>query len=387
MRGRGRQVGLVCVSTALAVVGCGSWPSSQSHDVAALPVAGSCASGWHEIYHVGSLDNGYYLPMLWHDGTLYFAVNTPSARIIALPVNGGDARILVNEGFNRAWIEGDHLLYTVEGDRLSSVPLSGGDPEVVFDGKTASVPPSYDTASDTELGSDGDHVFWDRSTQTEPSEWSLWRGSRSSGAVEKIADAPSPSQFWYMRSLNDGSRVVAFNADQQPYLLSLDGGAPRALGRPPLPASPYDLKHLGVSASGILWTRDEWITNDAAQPQSEVWLSDLGEVGTPGVHPFWTTKPPAMRPFYESGWPDGAGGWIVSGDELFQGDNPNDQRRGTIWAVDAAGNGRRLACSPQLGSSVVSVAVVTPDAFYGLAASLDGEPIPSFDFSVVRIPR
>jgi hypothetical protein len=72
---------------------------------------------------------------------------------------------------------------------------------------------------------------------------------------------------------------------------------------------------------------------------------------------------------------------------LFQGDNPNDQRRGTIWAVDAAGNGRRLACSPQLGSSVVSVAVVTPDAFYGLAASLDGEPIPSFDFSVVRIPR
>ncbi len=94
-----------------------------------------------------------------------------------------------------------------------------------------------------------------------------------------------------------------------------------------------------------------------------------------------------MRPFYESSWPDGAGGWIVSGDELFEGDNPNDQRRGSIWAVDAAGNGRRLACSPERGAFVELVAVVAPDAFYGLAASLGSEPIRSYDFSVVRIPR
>lgn len=387
---RGRRVSLSCAAASIATllaVGCGSWPSSQSPDVTSLPAAGLCASGWQEIFHVGLLDNGFYLPMVWHDGTLYFGVGTPSPQIIALAVNGGAARVLASEGFSRAWIEGDHLLYTVEGDRLSSVPLSGGDAKVVFDGKTESVAPSYARASDSELGSDGDHLFWDLSTQTEPSDWSLWRGSRSSGAIEKIADAPSPSKFWDMSSLGDGSRVVVFNADQEPYMLALDGGAARALARPALPAYPYDLKHLGVSTSGILWSRDVWSANDVAQPRSEISLSDIGEVGTPGVHPFWTTKPPAMRPFYESSWPDGAGGWIVSGDELFEGDSSNEARRGSIWAVDAAGNGRRLACSPQRGSSVELVGVVAPDAFYGLAASLGSEPIRSFDFSVVRIPR
>ena len=96
------------------------------------------------------------------------------------------------------------------------------------------------------------------------------------------------------------------------------------------------------------------------------------------VQPVWSELPPFSSVI--RAWPDGDGGLVVVGYQLFSGE---EDHRTTVWSIDGDGNARRLACAtPGLRPYVDdNPPAIAPDAFYFMAW-LDGSQM-----QIIRVPR
>lgn len=87
-------------------------------------------------------------------------------------------------------------------------------------------------------------------------------------------------------------------------------------------------------------------------------------------------RPPSL--LAQHGWDDGEGGFCVAAWEW----GPNESIHLTMWTVDAAGHGRRLACDPPVQGQVTAAAA-GPDDLYGIL-----RPSNTFDYwSIVKVGR
>lgn len=113
------------------------------------------------------------------------------------------------------------------------------------------------------------------------------------------------------------------------------------------------------------------------EPGSEEFETGRLRPGADSVEPFGCSGQPPTA-LAVAGWDDGAGGFYVEAREW----GPNNSIHATMWAVDAAGQGQRLACDPLVNGGI-RAAAVAPDGIYGVL-----QPGNSFDsWSIVKIAR
>jgi hypothetical protein len=115
------------------------------------------------------------------------------------------------------------------------------------------------------------------------------------------------------------------------------------------------LEVLGISDDGeILWSGFDGADADGSNRRFSIGRS---RVDGSAPQRFWIGMPSHGDP--RRAWADGNGGWYVSTWE-----HGVDQALHTsIFAVDSQGRGTRLACDPEV-ESTVSVAAVGPEALY-----------------------
>jgi hypothetical protein len=147
---------------------------------------------------------------------------------------------------------------------------------------------------------------------------------------------------------------------------------------PPGGASPRRLAPIGntlvaVDASGVLWTAITAV-GPSGNATYEIRLSPTD--GSPSVR-----LSPELPPHFAAyqAVADGEGGRLLIGSELFDDDG---ETHGAVFAVEASGRARRLACDPRPDSAVVMTAALAPDALY--LAVQDSPDRPSMIVKVAR---
>jgi hypothetical protein len=277
-------------------------------------------------------------------------------------VAGGDPTVLTDAVASRLWLDGDWLYFGTGGDMLLKVPLAGGTPTVVVDGMTSFVAPEFGAPTDTEL--DASFYYWDLSPQLSPSDYSVWRAPRAGGAAEKLAEFPprDTSSSSSQLTLRADSLIVALDGENVAYAIPLAGGSTRALPAPRVLGSGTQTALVGSSTAGVLWTNERFDA-DAPYPTTNLSVSDVAGSSATTARPFWPSKPPSLRPAPFGSWPDGEGGWLITGSETFAGGRWHN----SVWAVDAAGaTGTRVGCDPAPEEGQVWSIVSTGDAVYAV---------------------
>jgi len=372
-----RRIAACCLVVAMGGLGCGT--GTLPSDEVKLPDALTCGqTSWSVVQQLGV---GSSVPsnLLLRDGTFYLSV--ASMGIVALPMTGGEPVVLTTDVAGRLWLEGDSLYYGQSDDKLRRLPLAGGTPTLVVDGMTSFVAPDYGVPGDTAL--DASYYYWDLSPQVGPATYAVWRAPRAGGAAEKLADLPprQPAYSWPELTLTSDTLILALDSQNVAYAVPLAGGSMRMLPTPPAPASGTSNMLGGSSTAGVLWVNERW-GNGEPYPTTFMSLSDVGAPSATTARPFWTEKPPFMRPFPMTSWPDGAGGWLVTGTEWHA-----DGRHTSVWAVNAAGaRGTRLGCNPSAGDGSVWSTVTTPDAVYAVV-SYDDFANGGNQWMLIRIAR
>ena len=354
-----RAIRLVLAVTAVASLGLGPCGSGDGPAVpdAGAPLAdlASCADGWQTVLPGQEFD----VPrdgLRWHQGRIYFA---SAAGISAIPDSGGSPTLLTDQSAWSLWIEGDRALYTNPNrgsDKLLSVPLVGGPTSVVVDGQAGlgTSDHSFNQAVDDSS------FYWDlqRGNGTD-----LFRVSRSGGAAQKLATAPTSILD---RLIPTPAGLLAITARDDAYLVPTEGGQARPL--------PRDGTPLGASAQAVLWWR--------SRPAVAGYDILRTRIGAEAPEPFWPAHPDALFP--TRAWPDGNGGWIVVGLEKFS----DGERHESVWLVDADQKGVRAACDRAAGEATGYVddhPGIAPDAVYLVSTSLRAKPRPVW--SIVKVSR
>jgi hypothetical protein len=354
------SVGCV-VLAAVGGAGCGAGTSPS--DEVPRPDALICAQTSWSVVH--SFGEHLEVPsnVALHDGVAFMYVG--SLGIVALPTTGGDPVVLTTEVATKLWIEGESIYFGRDDDKLRQLPLAGGTPTVVADGMTSFVAPAFGIPADIAL--DASYFYWDLSPQAGPNTWTVWRAPRAGGSTERLADLPlrDPSYSWPTLTLTPDTLIVSVNTQDVAYAVPLAGGSMRALPSPPTAADRTANTLTGTSAAGVLWTNEDWPTG-AAFPTTHMSISDLNDPRAATARPFWSEKPPSMRPWPMASWADGAGGWYITGSENLADGSVHT----TVWQVSAEGtSGTRVACNPKTGNGVVWSTVTTPEALYAVVSA------------------
>jgi hypothetical protein len=349
---------------------CGSEPVEPVPE--ALPVG--CPEAWQPVTQPEPVD--LLSRLAYGDGNLFVS---GSRGVISLPAGGGAETVLTPTRASAVWVEGDHLLMNggTYGSQLYSLPATGGTPALIVDG----------TAGRTELGIGQLHTylptatdfFWAESGRTsfrDPS--TVWRAPRAGGPPVEIArftelKASGDTALYFHGVALAPEGLVLGDSWGVGKVVPLEGGTPRTLAVPEVDNVILDIHFLGVDARGVYWAVPKDPKVDFGPRKVVVSPVDGG-----AVQPVWSELPPFLSVLHA--WPDGDGGLVLVGSQLFSGE---ESRRTTVWSIDEDGNARRLACAtpglhPYLDDNPPAIA---PDAFYFMVW-LDGSQM-----QFVRVPR
>jgi hypothetical protein len=329
-------------TAALFMVACGSDPPEDRPDPK------DCSASWKVVFSPDQ-EPGVWQPRVqilrWHQGRLYFSTIL-SARngIRSVPESGGDPLLLYQGDSWNFWLEGSDLLYATGAD-LYRMPLAGGAAESIYHGHLFDDGRSK-LVKDWNL--DGDSIYWMQVQYDQADGWTLWRGLRNGGGDSPVAALPMVDFVDRVSVLPD--QLVAVSSAPELWTVRKKDGATRRLPR--WQAAP---EVLGISDDGeILWSG-----YDGADEDGSHWRYSVARSRVDGSAPqrSWIGKPPHAHPI--RAWADGAGGWYVSTWEL----GVDQAQHVSIFAIDAQGQGTRLACDPEVDSTV-NVAAVGPQALY-----------------------
>jgi hypothetical protein len=302
-------------------------------------------------------------------GTLYYIDNYPPdavSRIAAFSFVDGQTRVLGPGWGNGLWLEGERLLFGHQ-DQLMSVPLIGGDATIVLDGLT--LDPARTTSGNFIVGQqlDSMHFYWLQSLSIPGAlqlQWSVWRIPRTGGAAEMFVPKLPINGWPNMIRMTPTSLVIA-TLDDPAQLVSKTTGEVRTI-KPE--AGPIH----GLADDAVLTQRatgelrgDHFVSEFVRSPLD----------GSPASR-FWIDKPPTLDP--GRGWSDGRGGWVFATSEKAI----DGLAHATIWQVDAAGVGKRIACDREaLPSRLIAfwAVIPAPDGIYGVMGA------PLRGWSVVRM--
>jgi hypothetical protein len=357
-----RAVAACVVATTMGGLAC-NLGAGPSDDVVILPDALTCASSsWNVIHDFGGM---YNRPagLRERDGKLYVSVD--GLGVVSLPATGGEPVRLSYDVPRDLWISGASLYYTFVDGELMQMPIEGGTPAVVRDGKTP--PWMSPSQSSNGVAFDANYFYW--ALLSGAGDGSLERTALVDGTTEQVATLPGRNDNFYgyageLWAASADTLFLAPAANGVTYAMPLAGGAMRALAPPTLPSGAA-LYALGVNASGVLWSIQSRVTQTATRPidsKSSLALSDLADPAGAAARPFWPGKPVGLR--LETSYADGDRGWIAAGTETLA----DGSRHVSVWSIDAAGNGARLGCGPTLPDGVggVVTAAVASDAVYAV---------------------
>ena len=294
--------------------------------------------------------------LLWHGDRLYFYDDGKTDGLYSVPVSGGEPS-LVAEGWVRdAWIEDDRLVY-VQNYRLLSKPLAGGPAQEITYGRSL-LEQAKDLPFVSTWGLDRDALYWHRERYLgEQEEVTIWRGARGSGEETSVV-LP-------VRKYTSLVRNIIPVGDDLLVTLGPDGGVswvlPRAGGMVREVSSlGASSRFLGVSAAGeVLWSdRGEGFDGRRG---SERYVVARGGLKEAPPQPFWVSKPRNAYPMAAWDRGLGEGGWYVSTWEW----GTDGALHTAVWSVNAMGEGKRLACDPEVGSRLIAGAAA-PDTLYGV---------------------
>jgi hypothetical protein len=341
--------------------------------LAALLLAGACSEHeqpppdpclvkWQTLVNFDR-DSGDITDLAWHAGTLYFSVvrspvltgGLPS-EIRAMATTGGPTSVVATDWAFRLWVEGESLLY-LQHDQVLSVPLVGGTPVKVLDGRTCIAAPN--ACWNPRLAAlDATHFYWAR-----PDEQGLgvFRLARSGGAAEPLARLSNQSDLLALTLAEDAVILASFEGDA--WAVPRNGGETRQF------ASRVGFR-VGAGHGAVLWQR---APSDERAFDHEMLRSTPGDTAP---ERFWPDMAPRFEP--SSAWPAGDGAWVIVGN-----DHGAAGGRKTFWRLDAAGRASRLACAPE-GNEPLDVRAVAlaPDAVYAVVEVLDSPP----RWMIVRVP-
>jgi len=314
--------------------------------------------------------------LAYGDGNLYVS---GGRGVVSLPAAGGAETVLTPTRASAVWLEGDHLLMNggTHGSQLYSLPATGGTPALIVDG----------TAGRAELGISqlrtylptATDFFWAESSRTsfrDPT--TVWRAPRAGGPPVEIArftelKASGDTALFFKGVALAPEGLVLGDEWGVGKVVPLEGGTPRTLAVPEVDNVIVDIRFLGVDARGVYWTVPKAPKVDFAARKVVVSPVDGG-----AVQPVWSELPPFAGVI--QAWPDGDGGLVLVGSQLFSGE---EHQRTTVWSIDQGGNARRLACATPALSPYVddNPPAIAPDAFYFLVW-LDG-----LQMQIIRVPR
>ncbi len=321
------------------------------------------------------------------NGNLYYALgngNSSTEAIMALPLSGGSpVTLAMAEGY-QLWLDGQAVNTAAVNDRLWRVPFGGGDATLIADGNTTG-PPNYNVA--TAQAFDGTNFYWDLRPQNGMPFWNVWQISIAGGVAQKLADLPippGPNVNWTMLETSAYGVLIAYENFPQvgAYLVPPGGGTPQVLPSPPLVGSHADNGLLGTSPTEVLW-KTAGVDPVTGGNLITLRLTHVAGPGRPTVREFWPDHPANFTPYgvsSRSGADDGS--WLISGFEPFD----DGATHGSLWLVDADGNGSRIGCDPNVGyvPGILTAALATPTAIYAVVGSSAGG---LFDYRIVQLSR
>jgi len=321
------------------------------------------------------------------NGNLYYALgngNSSTEAIMALPLSGGSpVTLAMAEGY-QLWLDGQAVNTAAVNDRLWRVPFGGGDATLIADGNTTG-PPNYNVA--TAQAFDGTNFYWDLRPQNGMPFWNVWQISIAGGVAQKLADLPippGPNVNWTMLETSAYGVLIAYENFPQvgAYLVPPGGGTPQVLPSPPLVGSHADNGLLGTSPTEVLW-KTAGVDPVTGGNLITLRLTHVAGPGGPTVREFWPDHPANFTPYgvsSRSGADDGS--WLISGFEPFD----DGATHGSLWLVDADGNGSRIGCDPNVGyvPGILTAALATPTAIYAVVGSSAGG---LFDYRIVQFSR
>jgi hypothetical protein len=358
------------LSLAFLLQSCGSDPAEAGPE--ALPAG--CPEAWQPVTQPEPVD--VLSRLAYRDGNLYFS---GSRGVISMPAGGGAETVLTPTFASAVWVEGDHLLMNdrTDGSQLYSLPATGGTPALIVDG----------TAGRTELGigqlpsylPTATDFFWAESSRTSLRDpTTVWRAPRAGGPAVELArfselnaSGDRPLYFHGVAVAPEG--LVLGDLWGVGKVVPLEGGTPRTLAVPEVDNLIVDIQFLGVDARGVYWAVPKDPKIDFGARKVVVSPADGS-----AVQPVWSELPPFSSVI--RAWPDGDGGLVLIGSQLFSGE---EHQRTTVWSIEADGNARRLACATPGFHPYVddNPPAISPDALYFMAW-LDGAQM-----QIVRVPR
>jgi len=217
--------------------------------------------------------------------------------------------------------------------------------------------------------------------------WSVWQISVAGGVAQKVADLPiptGPNVNWTMLRTSRYGVLIAYENFPQvgAYLVPPGGGTPQVLPSPPLAGNHADNALLGTSPTEVLW-ETAGVDPVTGSNRITLRLTDVAGPGGPTVREYWPDHPANFTPYGVYSWSGGDdGSWLISGFEPFD----DGATHGSLWLVDAGGNGRRVGCEPNIVDSpgIVTAALATPTAIYAVVGSSAGS---LFGYRIVQLSR
>jgi hypothetical protein len=346
---------LLPAAVTISLAGCGASHKPES--------ATTCTAAWQPL--IGPKPWDTTSSLVYDDGTLYYSSYTGSA-IMAQPVDGSPSRVFATVPTLELWIEGDHLLFS-QGDyavQIGSVPLSGGMPQIVFDGAAGRTTTGFATAH---VFTPTDFYWSEMPFPAARSPTTIWHQSRSRGLPEALGTFTFQKDLSATAIALGNNSVLTATLSGEAYTLPITGGAPSPLASTAQPGVMVDLA--GLDAKGA------YTTLFFSAKAGPLMLSPAD--GSP-AKPFWPTLPSDAQ--VQKIWPNPEGGWVVVATQAFD----DGLFHTTLTLLDEQGTAIRLGCSPADTERVLITAsvAIAPDAVY--AAIRD--PIDS-TWTIDRIAR
>jgi hypothetical protein len=347
-------------------------PSCGDEGPAPLESASVCSAGWQPITAEEPYDTSS--PLRYQDGTLYYG-SFSHRGIVAQPVTGGAPALFPTSwGPDALWIDGDHLLFTGGnlGTQFSRMPITGGAPELILDASVGRSDAGWGVAHElTET-----EIFWSEgSTTMLDGPTTVWRAPRAGGAPVQVGTASAiypTGDVLVFSSLAVAPDAVLLAAHLGiAAAVPLDGSAVRSLATAEA-LTKAEGSFAGIDATGVYWS----VPRTGSRAEDDEWKLALSPADGGPVRDFWKGLP--SHSGVTDIWPRDGGGWVVAASQLF------DDRRFhvTVWEIEANGDSRRLACSPNTADGRPYIEVepaIAPDAIYLVDSG--GK------FQIIRVPR
>jgi hypothetical protein len=348
-----------------AVGGCGS-------DAAKLESVSACTGGWQPLTQPAPRDIMFAPLALVGGNIVYSTFSAPG--VFAQPIAGGAAAKLAPDFATWLAADGDAVVYATGnfGSQFFSVPVGGGTPQLLLDASAG----RPDVGAALLMTMTSTDFVWTEVRRAGVTPWTVWRASKTGGTPTMLATVPATTP---MGTDDLGFSAIATSSDTVVLgsILGLADAVPLAGGAPRPLALPMLVAQGAGSLTGVDGTGAYWHQLRAGVPSSDdAWDILLSPVDGSAAMAFWQGLPDHTSP--ERILPDGAGGWIVVADQMFD----DQQFHTTVWTLAAdRRTAKRLACSPDLSvqDSVTVAPAVAPDAVY-LVAMGDS-------WQLVRVPR